>query len=83
MPPWPSKGNFPPASHVETKYAVWMKKNGVQHAKVVINNNEGVCNSFMNCRKAVEAILPVGSTMKVYYPGDGSPRIIVGMRTKP
>jgi hypothetical protein len=26
MPPWPSKGKFPPASHVETKYATWMKK---------------------------------------------------------
>lgn len=81
--PWPSKGVFPPASHVESKYAAWMKKSGVQHAKVVINNNEGVCNDYMNCRKAVEAILPAGWTMKVYYPGDGSPVTIVGKRVRP
>lgn len=82
-PPWGSKGWFSISSHVETKYAAAMKAAGVQHSKVVINNNNGVCNKRMNCTLAVEAILPEGWTMEVYYPGAGSPHLIRGKRTVP
>jgi hypothetical protein len=37
----------------------------------------------MNCRGAVEAILPKDWTLEVYYPEDGSPLLITGKRTKP
>ncbi|MGW0468475.1 DddA-like double-stranded DNA deaminase toxin [Streptomyces sp. NPDC003027] len=76
-------GAYDIASHVEAKYAAWMKNSGTEHATVVINNNNGVCNKFMNCTNAVEAILPAGWTLKVHYPGSGSPVTITGKRVKP
>ncbi|MEU2798259.1 DddA-like double-stranded DNA deaminase toxin [Streptomyces sp. NPDC007117] len=83
MDPWPSKGDISISAHVETKYAAWMKSKKIQHAKVVINNTNGVCDKYMNCKKAVEAILPAGHTMEVHYPGKGSPKLIIGKRTRP
>ncbi|MFF2852062.1 DddA-like double-stranded DNA deaminase toxin [Streptomyces sp. NPDC058001] len=68
-----NEGKYRISSHVEAKYAAWMKNNGIAHATVVINKNSGVCAKKLNCENAVEAILPAGHTMKVYYPGDGSP----------
>ncbi|GEB60119.1 hypothetical protein GCM10017674_76020 [Streptomyces gardneri] len=78
-----TKGGYSIASHVEAKYAAFMKNNGIEHATVVINNNNGVCNKYWNCTNAVEAILPIGSTLKVYYPGSGSPVTLYGKRTTP
>ncbi|MET7675826.1 DddA-like double-stranded DNA deaminase toxin [Streptomyces seoulensis] len=78
-----SVATYPTASHVEAKYAAWMKGAGVKHAKVVINNNEGVCGRAMNCENAVAAILPSGSTLEVYYPGSGSPKLLRGARMVP
>lgn len=72
-------GNYSVAAHVETKYAAWMKKNGIKNAKVAINNNNGVCSNVLNCGNAIEAILPVGSTLEVYYPG--GKKLLVGKRS--
>ncbi|WP_179890362.1 DddA-like double-stranded DNA deaminase toxin [Streptomyces sp. st140] len=58
------------SSHVETKYAIWMEQQGIEHATVVINNNAGVCDKAQNCADAVGHILPYGSSLTVYYPGD-------------
>ncbi|MFD8801542.1 DddA-like double-stranded DNA deaminase toxin [Streptomyces atroolivaceus] len=58
------------SSHVETKYAVWMDMNGIEGATVIINNNAGVCSKAQNCEEAVAHILPVGSKLTVYYPGN-------------
>ncbi|MER5312950.1 DddA-like double-stranded DNA deaminase toxin [Streptomyces sp. NPDC002773] len=80
--PYKAKGAYSIASHVETKYAAFMKDNGIQNASVVINNS-GVCKSYWNCTNAVEAILPVGSTLKVCYPGSGSPVTLYGKRVRP
>ncbi|MGW8981651.1 DddA-like double-stranded DNA deaminase toxin [Streptomyces parvus] len=60
-----------------------MQGKKIQHAKVVINNTNGVCDKYMNCENAVEAILPAGHTMEVYYPGKGGPQLIAGKRTRP
>ncbi|MFJ3575527.1 DddA-like double-stranded DNA deaminase toxin [Streptomyces rubiginosohelvolus] len=57
------------SSHVETKYAIWMEQQGIEHATVVINNNAGVCDKAQNCADAVGHILPYGSSLTVYYPG--------------
>ncbi|MFE2046614.1 DddA-like double-stranded DNA deaminase toxin [Streptomyces sp. NPDC059477] len=83
LPPWGPKGIFPNSSHVEPKYAAAMKELDIKHSVVVINNNNGVCKNTMNCTDAVEAILPVGSTMTVYYPGASIPITIFGKRTEP
>ncbi|MFF7098483.1 DddA-like double-stranded DNA deaminase toxin [Streptomyces rubradiris] len=77
------KGGFLISSHVETKFAVAMKEKGVKYAKVVINNTDGVCNEYMNCRNAVRVILPVGWKMDVYYPGGANPVPIIGARVEP
>ncbi|MFF5705513.1 DddA-like double-stranded DNA deaminase toxin [Streptomyces sp. NPDC012794] len=74
---------YPPASHVEGKYAAWMAENGISEASVVINNSEGVCNKALNCSMAIEAILPDGHKLHVYYPGDNSPKTLVGKRKNP
>ncbi|MGP3957905.1 DddA-like double-stranded DNA deaminase toxin [Nonomuraea sp. 3N208] len=65
----PPRGPHPSATHVETWYAWWLKNAGVKHAVVVINNQGGVCGAPFGCMKAVEAILPRGKTMEVWYPG--------------
>ncbi|MET9954407.1 DddA-like double-stranded DNA deaminase toxin [Streptomyces sp. NPDC006339] len=74
-------GNYSIASHTEAKYAAWMKSKGIKHAIVAINNNNGVCNKKLNCTNAVEAILPVGWTLTVYYPG--GKKILEGRRLAP
>ncbi|MEV7114290.1 DddA-like double-stranded DNA deaminase toxin [Streptomyces anulatus] len=56
------------SSHVETKYAIWMEQQGIEHATVIINN-AGVCDKAQNCADAVGHILPYGSSLTVYYPG--------------
>ncbi|MFJ9703507.1 DddA-like double-stranded DNA deaminase toxin [Streptomyces fradiae] len=82
--PKPAKvPKYPPASHVESKYAAWMAESGISEATLVINNNKGVCNKRLNCKIAIEAILPDGHTLNVYYPGAKEPVPLVGKRKKP
>ncbi|MFF5170804.1 DddA-like double-stranded DNA deaminase toxin [[Kitasatospora] papulosa] len=42
--------------------------NGIRIATVIINNNVRAC-SKADCEEVVAHILPVGSTLTVYYPG--------------
>ncbi|WP_269432061.1 DddA-like double-stranded DNA deaminase toxin, partial [Saccharothrix sp. ST-888] len=75
----PRVGPHPAATHVETKYAWWMRQNGVTDADVVINNPKGVCPFPFGCQAAVPAILPRGSTMRVWYPGATEPKVLEGL----
>ncbi|MFE7927532.1 DddA-like double-stranded DNA deaminase toxin [Streptomyces sp. NPDC057456] len=56
-------------THVETKYAVYMRQEGITDANVVINHKTGPCQGMYGCTATVEEILPKGSTMTVHYPG--------------
>ncbi|MFJ8601361.1 DddA-like double-stranded DNA deaminase toxin [Streptomyces shenzhenensis] len=60
-----------------------MKNNDIAHATVVVNKNSGACKNELNCENSVEAILPVGHTLKVCYPGAGSPVTPFGKRVNP
>ncbi|MDX3854369.1 DddA-like double-stranded DNA deaminase toxin [Streptomyces sp. AK02-01A] len=77
--PASKNAKYKASSHVETKYAVWMDQKGIKNATVVINNNAGVCDKAQNCIDAVAVILPVGSTLTVYFPG--GKKVLRGMRT--
>ncbi|GLY70025.1 hypothetical protein Atai01_66440 [Amycolatopsis taiwanensis] len=57
VPRLPANASFDAAKHVETKYAMWMRQNGVTDMHVVINNNY-VCGQPMGCQALVPAILP-------------------------
>ncbi|MFI8100481.1 DddA-like double-stranded DNA deaminase toxin [Streptomyces sp. NPDC086023] len=74
---------YPPSSHVEAKYAAWMAENKISTATVVINNSQGVCRKALNCYGAIEAILPDGHTLNVYYPGAAKAVPLVGKRKVP
>ncbi|MER7757357.1 DddA-like double-stranded DNA deaminase toxin [Kitasatospora sp. NPDC097643] len=73
-----AKGRYPQDTHVESKYAIWMRDNGVTDADVVINHPTGMCSDYHNCGHAVGAILPQGSTMRVWENGATIPREIRG-----
>ncbi|MCX4094584.1 DddA-like double-stranded DNA deaminase toxin [Nocardia sp. alder85J] len=72
---WNEGHEYPISCHVETKYAAWMRDNPdrLQHAVVIINKEGGPCHDdfIIGCDDALEAILPTGSTMRVYYPFNG------------
>ncbi|MER6216239.1 DddA-like double-stranded DNA deaminase toxin [Streptomyces sp. NPDC001674] len=74
---------YPPASHVEGKYAAWMAENGTSEASVVINNTQGVCKRALNCEMAIQAILPEGHKLHVYYPDVTTPTTLIGKRKNP
>ncbi|MGW6930532.1 DddA-like double-stranded DNA deaminase toxin [Lentzea sp. NPDC054927] len=63
------------AWHVETKLAVHMRNNGIQHATVVIDNKP--CPGDFGCTVLVGAILPAGSTLTIHGP-DGYQQTIAG-----
>ncbi|HEV2782125.1 MAG TPA: DddA-like double-stranded DNA deaminase toxin [Actinophytocola sp.] len=69
-PPNP-RAPHPAASHSETKAAVWMRQNKITYAVAVINNTRGPCGQEAPqdypCTAAIPAILPVGSTMVVWW----------------
>ena len=75
----PRAGPHPSATHVETKYAWWMMENDVTDADVVINNPRGACPFPFGCQASVPAILPEGSTMRVWYPGATEPQVLEGL----
>jgi hypothetical protein len=64
-------------THVETKYAVYMRQKGITNANVVINHVKGPCAGMYGCRTTVEQILPKGYTMTVYYP-NSEPVVLKG-----
>ncbi|MEV0353264.1 DddA-like double-stranded DNA deaminase toxin [Nonomuraea sp. NPDC050680] len=68
--------NFYTASHVETKYAMWMRLSGLKHAQVVIN--KAMWNAPVNCYGLVSRILPKGWSMSVWEPGAQSAKTIRG-----
>lgn len=76
---YPPAGPHPAATHVETKYAWFMRQNGIMEADVVINNVRGVCTGIYSCSIAVPAILPKGAVMRVWYPGATQPTILRGL----
>ncbi|WP_433793802.1 putative Ig domain-containing protein [Actinoplanes sp. CA-252034] len=55
------------ADHVETQVAWHMVSFNVQHSDLVINNRSGICTADYGCVRAVEAILPRGSSLTVYW----------------
>ncbi|WP_144311998.1 DddA-like double-stranded DNA deaminase toxin [Actinopolyspora erythraea] len=59
------------AEHVETKIAMEMRKRGLEHLTVVINNPRGV----------LSAILPQGSSITVWLPGADVPSELYGGST--
>ena len=63
------------AWHVETKLAVHMRNNGIQHATVVIDNKP--CPGDFGCKVLVGAILPADSTLTIHGP-DGYQQTIAG-----
>jgi SCP1.201-like deaminase len=61
---WRAGAKLAVSSHVETKYALWMRKTGVRQLTLVINNDR-VCPGAFGCVPAVRCILPRGSVMTV------------------
>ncbi|WP_408641835.1 DddA-like double-stranded DNA deaminase toxin [Saccharopolyspora oryzae] len=57
------------AAHVEAKVAMEMRKRGIRHLVLVINNPRGVCRGDWGCGPAVRAILPRGHSITVWVPG--------------
>ncbi|MCA6095926.1 hypothetical protein LE181_27655 [Streptomyces sp. SCA3-4] len=76
----PGFKGLPSSSHAEPKFAAWMRQNKVKDATVVINQDY-ICTGFGSCPDVVAEILPVGSTMKVWYKnkqGALTPKTIFG-----
>lgn len=44
-----------------------MRKAGITSIDIVINHAGGPCTGKYSCSMAVQAVLPVGSTMNVWY----------------
>ncbi|WP_245556274.1 DddA-like double-stranded DNA deaminase toxin [Actinopolyspora mortivallis] len=77
----PHRGDASPVvdTHVETKYAQRMKEAGQTYGVVVLNNR--MCPDPWGCHAAVRAILPRGSTLAVWEPGQTRPVEIRGEAT--
>ncbi|MEV5539064.1 DddA-like double-stranded DNA deaminase toxin [Saccharopolyspora shandongensis] len=63
------------AKHVETKVAASMQRGDI-HGVVLVNR--AMCRGSLNCRRAIEAILPLGSTLTVWEMGSTAPIVIRG-----
>ncbi|NUT37325.1 MAG: hypothetical protein HOV79_30125, partial [Hamadaea sp.] len=84
VPGWPSNADgFWVATHAETKYAWWMRNNGVKDADIVINNVDGPCAGQYSCPMAVQAILPEGSKVRIWWPGRTTPMEVIGTGVLP
>lgn len=68
-----ARGRYPQDTHVESKYATWMRDNGIMEADVTVNHPNGTCNDLLNCADAVQKILPPSSVMRVWTPGAAEP----------
>lgn len=72
-------GQYPAASHVEAKIAYWMRVSGVTHVVAVINNKGGPCSDGdQSCAAIVRVLLPRGSTLEVWWPGQSKPTPLTG-----
>jgi SCP1.201-like deaminase len=60
-------------THVEGHSAAFMKQNGIQHAKLYINNPR-MCSP---CDRLLPRMLEEGSTLEVFLP-DGTSRLFIG-----
>jgi hypothetical protein len=79
----PRGGAHPAASHVESKSAVWLRQNKITYAVLVINHRKGPCGEEEDqaedpytCAVVVRAILPVGTTMVVWWWSDQDGRMV-------
>ncbi|WP_017973156.1 DddA-like double-stranded DNA deaminase toxin [Actinopolyspora halophila] len=77
----PHRGDASPVvdTHVEAKYAQRMKEAGQTYGVVVLNDR--MCPDPWGCHAAVRAILPRGSTLAVWEPGESRPIEIRGEET--
>jgi hypothetical protein len=72
-------GRHPAATHVEAKLAAWMREGDVRTVVLVINNTKGPCvGAAQTCDAVVNALLPAGAAIYVWYPGAQSPTKLTG-----
>jgi hypothetical protein len=57
--------NYPAASHVEGKAAIWIRENGSTGGIVYHNNPRGTCGF---CNSQIATLLPEGATLQVVPP---------------
>jgi hypothetical protein len=62
--------NYPSASHVEGKAAVWIRQNGASTGTLYHNNAGGVCGF---CNSQISTLLPQGATLEVIPPAGSVP----------
>lgn len=63
---FPEPGAPVTVTHVETKVAVTMRRDRIQHATVVLNHRP--CRDRYGCDTVVPVLLPEGSTLTVHAP---------------
>ena len=68
----PKTPYYPSSQHPETRFAIWMRNSGALNGSAVINNDY-VCGPPLGCQPAVEAILPPGSKLTIYFDGGSIP----------
>lgn len=57
-------------SHVEMKFAGFMRSTGRRHETLVINHPDGPCKGAYACETLIEPMLAPGSKLTVHWPGD-------------
>ncbi|MGH8881227.1 MAG: DddA-like double-stranded DNA deaminase toxin, partial [Stackebrandtia sp.] len=57
-------------SHVEMKFAGFMRRTRRQHETLVINHPDGPCKGAYACETLIEPMLAPGSKLTVHWPGD-------------
>ncbi|HEY0692610.1 MAG TPA: DddA-like double-stranded DNA deaminase toxin [Kribbella sp.] len=62
----PENGEIMAPSHVETKFGMFMRRNGLKHESIVINNIP--CEGEWSCEELLKDILPPGATLTVFGP---------------
>ncbi|MFD3399853.1 DddA-like double-stranded DNA deaminase toxin [Kribbella sp. NPDC058693] len=62
----PETGEIMSPSHVETKFGMFMRRNGLKHESIVINNIP--CEGEWSCGELLRDILPPGATLTVFGP---------------
>ncbi|MEJ1105458.1 MULTISPECIES: DddA-like double-stranded DNA deaminase toxin [unclassified Kribbella] len=62
----PETGEIMSPSHVETKFGMFMRRNGLTHESIVINNIP--CEGEWSCGELLRDILPPGATLTIFGP---------------
>jgi len=65
----PLYSNYPPASHVEGKAAIWIRENGSAGGVLYHNNTGGTCGF---CNSQIRTLLPEGARLRVVPPGNAA-----------